>query len=96
MQVNTQFYAFRWITLLLTQEFPFPDAVRLWDTLFSDTGGRQNCLLRICAAMLINLRNEIMQVCLLAACATCRMPVHLTEALPLCLSFCCLCQANMS
>ena len=26
-QMNPQFYAFRWITLLLTQEFPFPDAV---------------------------------------------------------------------
>ncbi len=29
-QVNPQFYAFRWITLLLTQEFSFPDVVRLW------------------------------------------------------------------
>lgn len=28
-QVNPQFYAFRWITLLLTQEFPFPDAVSI-------------------------------------------------------------------
>ena len=27
--MNPQFYAFRWITLLLTQEFPFPDAVSL-------------------------------------------------------------------
>lgn len=63
MQVNPQFYAFRWITLLLTQEFPFPDAVRLWDTLLSDTGGRSNCLLRLCIAMLINVRTEILQVC---------------------------------
>ena len=62
MQVNPQFYAFRWITLLLTQEFPFPDAVRLWDTLLSDTGGRSNCLLRLCIAMLVNVRGEILQV----------------------------------
>lgn len=61
-QVNTQFYAFRWITLLLTQEFPFPDAVRLWDTLFSDTAGRSDCLLRLCVAMLMNVRGEILQV----------------------------------
>lgn len=61
-QVNPQFYAFRWITLLLTQEFPFPDVVRLWDTLFSDIGGRTGCLLRMCIAMLVNVRSEILQV----------------------------------
>ena len=44
------------------QEFSFPDAVRLWDTLFSDPAGRTDCLLRICAAMLINVRTELLQV----------------------------------
>ncbi|EIE25999.1 RabGAP/TBC protein [Coccomyxa subellipsoidea C-169] len=60
-KVNPQFYAFRWITLLLTQEFSFPDAVRLWDTLFSDPGGRTDCLLRTCVAMLVNVRGELLQ-----------------------------------
>ncbi|KAK9834207.1 hypothetical protein WJX81_008458 [Elliptochloris bilobata] len=60
-KVNPQFYAFRWITLLLTQEFPFPDAVRLWDTLFADSGGRTDCLLRVCTAMLLNVREELLQ-----------------------------------
>jgi len=46
------------------QEFSFPDAVRLWDTLFSDAGGRTDCLLRICVAMLLNIRGELLQVCL--------------------------------
>ncbi|KAK9915756.1 hypothetical protein WJX75_003726 [Coccomyxa subellipsoidea] len=59
-KVNPQFYAFRWITLLLTQEFSFPDAVRLWDTMFSDPAGRTDCLLRICVAMLVNIRGELL------------------------------------
>ena len=32
-QVDPQFYAFRWITLLLSQEFAFPDLLRIWDTI---------------------------------------------------------------
>ena len=30
LKVEPQFYAFRWITLMLTQEFPLPDVVQLW------------------------------------------------------------------
>lgn len=60
VQVNPQFFAFRWITLLLTQEFPFPDAVRIWDTLLSDPGGRMDCLLRVCVALLLNVRQELL------------------------------------
>ncbi|CAK9179794.1 unnamed protein product, partial [Ilex paraguariensis] len=40
-KVNPQFYAFRWITLLLTQEFNFADSVLIWDTLLSDPEGPQ-------------------------------------------------------
>ena len=40
-QVNPQFYAFRWITLLLTQEFKFRDCLSLWDTLLGDPEGPQ-------------------------------------------------------
>lgn len=64
IQVNPQFYSFRWITLLLTQEFPFPDVVRLWDTLLSDPAGRTKCLLQMCVAMLSNVRAELLQVAL--------------------------------
>ncbi|GFY93070.1 Ypt/Rab-GAP domain of gyp1p superfamily protein [Actinidia rufa] len=38
-KVNPQFYAFRWITLLLTQEFNFSDSLLIWDTLLSDPEG---------------------------------------------------------
>lgn len=61
-QVNPQFYAFRWITLLLTQEFSFPDVMRLWDTLLSDPAGRSDCLLRLCIAMLTLVRQELLLV----------------------------------
>lgn len=61
LQVDPQFFAFRWITLLLTQEFPFPDAVRIWDTLLSDPGGRADCLLRVCVAMLTNVRQQLLE-----------------------------------
>ena len=35
--------------------------VRLWDTLFADAGGRTDCLLRVCTAMLLNVREELLQ-----------------------------------
>uniref|UniRef100_A0A0D3C7M4 Rab-GAP TBC domain-containing protein n=1 Tax=Brassica oleracea var. oleracea TaxID=109376 RepID=A0A0D3C7M4_BRAOL len=38
--VNPQFYAFRWITLLLTQEFSFFDSLHIWDALLSDPEGK--------------------------------------------------------
>ncbi|KAE8680985.1 Ypt/Rab-GAP domain of gyp1p superfamily protein isoform 2 [Hibiscus syriacus] len=38
-KVNPQFYAFKWITLLLTQEFNFADNLHIWDTLLSDPEG---------------------------------------------------------
>ncbi|KAG4975480.1 TBC1 domain family member 13 [Glycine max] len=40
-EVNPQFYAFRWITLLLTQEFNFADILHIWDVILSDPEGPQ-------------------------------------------------------
>ncbi|KAG6419996.1 hypothetical protein SASPL_116510 [Salvia splendens] len=59
-KVNPQFYAFRWITLLLTQEFNFPDILLIWDTLLSDPDGPQETLLRVCCAMLIIVRKRLL------------------------------------
>ncbi|KAK7359274.1 hypothetical protein VNO77_01227 [Canavalia gladiata] len=59
-KVNPQFYAFRWITLLLTQEFNFADSLHIWDTLLSDPEGPQETLLRICCAMLILIRKRLL------------------------------------
>ncbi|KAM7261428.1 hypothetical protein ACFE04_008795 [Oxalis oulophora] len=59
-KVNPQFYAFRWITLLLTQEFSFTDSLHIWDTLLSDPEGPQDTLLRVCCAMLILVRRRLL------------------------------------
>ncbi|KAI3424612.1 Rab-GAP TBC domain-containing protein [Psidium guajava] len=59
-KVNPQFYAFRWITLLLTQEFSLMDILHIWDTLLSDPEGPQETLLRICCAMLILVRRRLL------------------------------------
>ncbi|CAN6442356.1 unnamed protein product [Victoria cruziana] len=40
-KVNPQFFAFRWITLLLTQEFSFKTILRIWDSLLGDPSGVQ-------------------------------------------------------
>ncbi|KAJ6758974.1 TBC1 DOMAIN FAMILY MEMBER GTPASE-ACTIVATING PROTEIN [Salix koriyanagi] len=40
-KVKPQFYAFRWITLLLTQEFNFQSILRIWDSLLSNPFGIQ-------------------------------------------------------
>ncbi|KAH1196283.1 TBC1 domain family member 13 [Glycine max] len=41
-KVNPQFYAFRWIILLLTQEFNFADILHIWDVILSDPEGPQS------------------------------------------------------
>ncbi|EPS69078.1 hypothetical protein M569_05686, partial [Genlisea aurea] len=58
--VKPEFYAFRWITLLLTQEFKFSESVLIWDALLSDPGGVQDTLLRVCCAMLIIVRRRLL------------------------------------
>ncbi|XP_028215306.1 TBC1 domain family member 13-like isoform X4 [Glycine soja] len=59
-KVNPQFYAFRWIILLLTQEFNFADILHIWDVILSDPEGPQETLLRICCAMLILVRRRLL------------------------------------
>ncbi|KAJ4757594.1 TBC1 domain family member 13 [Rhynchospora pubera] len=59
-EVNPQFYAFRWITLLLTHEFNLADTLHIWDVLLSDPQGPQETLLRVCCAMLILARKRIL------------------------------------
>jgi len=54
-----QYYSFRWLTLLLSQEFELPDVLRLWDSLFSDTH-RFEFLVYFCCSMIINLRETLL------------------------------------
>ncbi|XP_065068861.1 TBC1 domain family member 13-like [Rhopilema esculentum] len=57
--IKPQFFAFRWITLLLSQEFSLPDVIRLWDSLFSDLD-RIDFILHVCCAMLILMRQRLL------------------------------------
>ncbi|MEQ2166150.1 hypothetical protein GOODEAATRI_024858 [Goodea atripinnis] len=50
--IKPQYFTFRWLTLLLSQEFLLPDVIRIWDTLFSDKD-RFHFLLLVCCAMLM-------------------------------------------
>ncbi|KAJ3047187.1 hypothetical protein HK097_000152, partial [Rhizophlyctis rosea] len=34
--IHAAFFSFRWLTVLLTQEFPLPDLIRIWDSLIAD------------------------------------------------------------
>jgi len=58
--MNPQFYGFRWITLLLSQEFDLPEVIQLWDCLFSDEN-RFQFLLYCCCAMISCVRNRILE-----------------------------------
>ncbi|KAG2469825.1 TBC13 protein, partial [Polypterus senegalus] len=57
--IKPQYFTFRWLTLLLSQEFLLPDVIRIWDSLFSDQD-RFNFLLLVCCAMLVLIRDEIL------------------------------------
>lgn len=46
-----QYYSFRWLTLLLSQEFPLPDVVRIWDSIFAHDN-RFEFLVYVCCAMI--------------------------------------------
>ncbi|EMP34699.1 TBC1 domain family member 13 [Chelonia mydas] len=58
--IKPQFFAFRWLTLLLSQEFLLPDVIRIWDSLFADDN-RFDFLLLVCCAMLILIRDQLLE-----------------------------------
>ncbi|OZJ02699.1 hypothetical protein BZG36_04602 [Bifiguratus adelaidae] len=41
-EIKEQYYAFRWITVLLAQELSLPDVIRLWDSVFADGFGEDD------------------------------------------------------
>ena len=59
-RVNPQFYALRWLMLLMCQEFDMANCVRLWDTLFADPH-RYEFLNYVCVAIIIEVREEILE-----------------------------------
>lgn len=51
-ELYPQYYSFRWLTLMLSQEFLLPDVLRIWDSTFADEN-RFEFLVRICCAMIM-------------------------------------------
>ncbi|KAM4663717.1 TBC1 domain family member 13 [Discoglossus pictus] len=58
--IKPQFFTFRWLTLLLSQEFLLPDVIRIWDSLFADEK-RFDFLLLVSCAMLILIRDQLLE-----------------------------------
>ncbi|KAL5528993.1 hypothetical protein ACEPAG_4967 [Sanghuangporus baumii] len=56
--IEPQIYGIRWLRLLLTREFSLPDALILWDGIFS-CDNTFELVPWICVAMLIRIRNQL-------------------------------------
>ncbi|EPR64594.1 TBC domain-containing protein [Toxoplasma gondii GAB2-2007-GAL-DOM2] len=58
--VDPQFYALRWLLLLLTQEFQLPDVLVLWDAFIADDGWPLPLLYYVCVSMILWLRPALL------------------------------------
>ncbi|KAK4310140.1 hypothetical protein Pmani_018255 [Petrolisthes manimaculis] len=59
-ELRPQFFSFRWLTLMLSQEFDLPDVIRVWDSLFADAD-RFTYLIQVCTAMMVQQRDTMLQ-----------------------------------
>ncbi|GJJ78955.1 hypothetical protein EMPS_11314 [Entomortierella parvispora] len=60
--IAPEYYSFRWLTVLCTQEFEVPDVWRIWDSVLADIGGVEkdyDFLLDFGCAMVCHLRSEL-------------------------------------
>ncbi|KAF9347282.1 hypothetical protein BGX34_003256 [Mortierella sp. NVP85] len=61
--IAPEYYGFRWLTVLCTQEFEMPDVWRIWDSILADTGGVErdyDFLLDFGCAMVCHLRTDLL------------------------------------
>jgi len=56
--IKMQYFAFRWLSLMLSQEFPLPDVLTLWDALLTDDT-RCDMLICVCSAMVKLIRDNL-------------------------------------
>lgn len=54
-QLDPSYYSLRWITTLLSREFPLSDTINLWDAIFAEVS-RSDFICNLCVAMLLNQR----------------------------------------
>ncbi|XP_023336219.1 TBC1 domain family member 13 [Eurytemora carolleeae] len=57
--IKMQFFAFRWISLMLSQEFPLPEVLTIWDALLTDDS-RCDLLIAVCRSMLKQVRTQLL------------------------------------
>jgi hypothetical protein len=60
VKIDPQYFAFRWLTLMLTQEYTLPDAMQLWDCMLADPSGKKDSLLRTCIGMILLVRSQLL------------------------------------
>ncbi|XP_064395338.1 TBC1 domain family member 13-like [Halichondria panicea] len=58
--MDPTYFSFRWITLMLSQEFLLPEVIRIWDSLFADEK-RFNFLIYVCGAMILLIRTDLLK-----------------------------------
>jgi len=58
--IDSHFYAYRWLTTLLSREFLLPDTIRLWDSMFASTH-KENFLRYVCVTMVMYVREDLLQ-----------------------------------
>merc|ERR1719300_1961084 len=58
--IKMQYFAFRWLSLMLSQEFSLPDVLTLWDALLTDNS-RTKLLINVCTSMLCLVRDSLLQ-----------------------------------
>lgn len=54
-------FSFRWINNLLTRELPLKCSIRLWDTYLAELDCFAIFQLYVCAAFLLNWRQELLE-----------------------------------
>ncbi|KAF9438625.1 hypothetical protein BGZ76_006370 [Entomortierella beljakovae] len=60
--IAPEYYSFRWLTVLFTQEFEVPDVWRIWDSVLADTCGEEkqdDFLLDFGCAMVCQVRTDL-------------------------------------
>ncbi|KAF9209890.1 hypothetical protein BGZ49_010420 [Haplosporangium sp. Z 27] len=60
--IAPEYYSFRWLTVLFTQEFEVPDVWRIWDSVLADTEGVEkdyDFLLDFGCAMVCQIRTDL-------------------------------------
>jgi len=57
--IRPQYFAFRWLSLMLSQEFPLPEVLRMWDALLSDNT-RCDLLIDVCTGMILLIRDQLL------------------------------------